>query len=154
MNWFTDLFSSGVDKVVGSVGAVIDSLVTSDEERLQLKNALQKEMNNFKSEQMSHVENMEQQITDRHKNDMTSDSWLSKNIRPLTLAFLTVTTVGLSYLTIFANLTQLQIDALQSWQPLLQVLLVSAYTFYFGGRTVEKFKGKVSFNKNKGKEGK
>ena len=150
-NWFTNLFSSGVDKVVGSVGKAIDDLVTSDEERLQLKNALQKEMNGFKTSQMSHVENLEQQITDRHKTDMSSDSWLSKNIRPITLAFLTGTTVLLAYLTIFVPLEPQQLEALKSWQPLLQVLLVSAYTFYFGGRTIEKFKGKVSDKDKKGK---
>lgn len=142
-NWFTSLFSSGVEKVVGSVGDAIDKLVTSDEERLQLKNALQEEMNDFKRSQMDHVESLEQQITDRHSNDMKSDSWMSKNIRPLTLAFLTLTTVLLAYLTIFVPLAPEQLVALKSWQPLLQVLLVSAYTFYFGGRTIEKFKKKA-----------
>jgi len=137
-NWFTNLFSSGVDKVVGSVGKAIDDLVTSDEERLQLKNALQKEMNGFKTSQMSHVENLEQQITDRHKTDMSSDSWLSKNIRPLALAFMTGATVLLAYLTIFAELTTGQVSALEAWLPLLTNLLMLIYGFYFGSRGIEK----------------
>ena len=137
-NWLTSLFSSGVDKVVGSVGDAIDKLVTSDEERLQLKNALQSEMNDFKKIQMGHVESMEQQITDRHNNDMTSDSWLSKNIRPLALAFLTATTILLAYLTIFVDLTTLQVTSLEAWLPLLTNLLMLVYGFYFGSRGIEK----------------
>lgn len=143
MSWFTDLFSSGVSEVVDSVGDAIDKLVTSDEEKLLLKNELQKEMNRFKEKQLTHAENMEQQITDRHKADMQSDSWLSKNIRPLTLAFLTGSTVILAYLTIFTGLTEGQITSLNSWIPLLQVLLTSCYVFYFGGRSIEKLKGVV-----------
>ena len=37
MSWFTDLFTGGVDKVIGSIGDVIDGLSTTDEERLQAK---------------------------------------------------------------------------------------------------------------------
>jgi cation transport ATPase len=142
-NWFTNFFSSGIDKVVSSVGDAIDNLVTSDEERLQLRNAFEKEMNELKKSQMDHVENLEKQITDRHSNDMKSDNWLSKSIRPLTLAFMTVATVVFMYATTFMNLSVDQLRALESWQPLLQVLLVTTYSFYFGGRTLEKFKNKV-----------
>lgn len=152
MNWFTSLFSSGVDKVIDSVGSAVDELVTSDEERLTLKNELNRQMNEFAKEQLSHAENLEQQITDRHKADMTSDSWLSKNIRPLTLAFLTGTTVLLAYTTIFIPLDPAQIDALKSWLPLLQALLMSTYIFYFGGRTYEKVKGFVTKTNNNNKE--
>ena len=134
MSWFTNLFSSGVDKVISSVGDAVDSLVTSDEERLQLKNELQQVLNKHKVDQLKHVETLEQQVTDRHSNDMKSDSRLSKNIRPLTLAFLTVATTILAYATIFADLTVLQNETLKSWIPLLQVLLVTSFSFYFGGR--------------------
>lgn len=149
MNWFTTLFSGGVSEVVTGVGDAIDSIVTSDEERLLLKNAFEKEMNNFKTNQLKHVENMEQQITDRHKVDMQSDSWLSKNIRPLVLAFLTASTIFLAYLTIFVDLTELQITSLNSWIPLLQVLLTSCYIFFFGGRSIEKLKGVAGKVKDK-----
>lgn len=145
-NWFTSIFSSGASKLVDSVGSAIDSLVTSDEERLKLKNELNKQIDDFKSSQMSHVEKLEDQISDRHSSDMQSDSWLSKNIRPITLAFLTVATVVFMYFTTFGTLSDLQLDALRSWQPLLQVLLVTSYSFYFGGRSIEKF-----MNRKKGK---
>ena len=138
MSWFTDIFSSGASKLVDSVGSAIDSLVTSDEERLKLKNELNQQVNDFKKTQLSHVENLEKEISTRHKTDMQSDSWLSKNVRPVILIFLTAATVLLSYLTIFADLTELQVTALEGWLPLLQTLLISSYTFYFGGRSYEK----------------
>lgn len=140
MSWFTNLFASGASKLVDSVGNAIDNLVTSDEEREQLKNELTKEVNSFKKVQLGHVETLEQQITDRHKIDMQSDSWLSKNVRPVMLVFMTVATVVLSYLTVFTELTQLQIDTLNGWLPLLQTLLITAYSFYFGSRGFEKYK--------------
>lgn len=149
MGWFKSLFSSGVSTVVDSVGNAIDKLVTSDEEKLLLKNALQKEMNDFEKSQMSHITDLEQQVTDRHKSDMTSDSWLSKNVRPISLVFLTATTMLLAYLSIFSDLTDNQLKALDSWLPLIQVLLVTSYSFYFGGRSIEKFRNMSFRNKDK-----
>jgi hypothetical protein len=80
MNVLKKIFSAGASTVIDSVGSAVDRLVTSDEERLSLKN----ELANFDTE-----------ITNRHAADMASDSWLSKNIRPLTLAFLMISTVPL-----------------------------------------------------------
>lgn len=144
MSWFTSLFSNGIDSVVSSVGDAIDKLVTSDEERLQLRNELEKELNNFKEVQLQHAENLEQQITDRHNADMKSDSWLSKNIRPLALAFLTTANVLLAYVTVFSELSVAQQTTLDGWLPLMQNLLMSVFIFYFGGRTAEKLTGAVS----------
>ena len=64
---------------------------------------------------------------------MKSDSWMSKNIRPLTLAFLTVATVVLAYLTIFL-LDEKSVTMVEPWLDLLKVLLVTIYAFYFGSR--------------------
>lgn len=139
MSWFTKLFSGGVSELVNSVGDTIDKLVTSDEERLTLKNELSKQMDEFKQSQMSHIENMEQQVSDRHKSDMASDSWLSKNVRPLMLIFIMVTTMLFAWFTTFADLTQMQIDTLEGWLPLLQNVLLGFVSFYVGGRSLEKF---------------
>ena len=137
MSWFTDLFSSGASKLVDSVGSAIDSLVTSDEERLQLKNQLEKMIMDHNEKQMDYVAQYDQEIRKRHENDMKSDSWLSKNVRPLTLIFLTVTTIGLAYLTIFL-LPVDKVDLLTPWITLLTTLLVTVYAFYFGSRGIEK----------------
>ena len=138
---FLDIFSGGVSKVIDSIGNAVDRNTTSDQERLVLKNELTEIVQGFKESQMQHVENLEQQITDRHENDMKSDSWLSKNIRPTVLAFLTAATVVFMYTTTFMSLDASQLTALEAWLPLLQTLLITSYTFYFGGRSIEKLKG-------------
>lgn len=144
MSFFSSIgsfFTGGFSSAIEAIGDAIDKNVTSDEERLVLKNELQREMNNFKSRTLDHIESMDKEISERHKNDMQSDSWLSKNVRPLVLVVLTATTMGFAYATTFADLTELQIRTLEGWLPLLQSLLLAAYTFYFGGRSFEKYKG-------------
>jgi hypothetical protein len=139
MSWLTNIFSGGIDKVIGSVGKVIDDLHTSDEEKLILKDKMIDEMNRFSEVQLNAIADYDKEITSRHANDMKSDSWLSKNIRPLTLAFLTLSTVLLAYLTIF-RLPVEKVDLLKPWTTLLTTLDVTAFTFYFGSRGIEKIK--------------
>ena len=139
MSWFTKLFSGGVTELVSSVGDTIDKLVTSDEERMQLKNELSQQVNDFRKSQMSHIENMEKEVSDRHKADMASDSWLSKNVRPIMLIFTIVTTMVFAWVTTFADLTEMQVNTLNGWLPLLQNVLLGFVSFYVGGRSLEKF---------------
>lgn len=100
---------------------------------------MQKEMLAFKKEQLTSFADYEKEISTRHANDMKADSWLSKSIRPLILAFLTFTTVLLAYLSIFI-LDASKVALVDPWITLLQVLLVTSYSFYFGGRSYEKVK--------------
>lgn len=131
------LFSSGLDNVISSLGDAIDKNVTSDEEREKLKLAMQKSTVEFRVSQFEAMAKFDKEITTRQKNDMQSDSWLSKNIRPLLLAFLTVATVVLAYLTIFI-LAPEKSALLTPWLDLLKTLNVTAFTFYFGSRGFEK----------------
>ena len=80
------IFSGGAKDLVESVGGVIDGLHTSDEEKLAAKQKMKELVATYEVQ-------MEKEITSRWQADMKSDSWLSKNIRPLTLAFLVVSTV-------------------------------------------------------------
>ena len=91
MGVLNKLFSGGASKLVESVGGVIDNLVTTDEEKLDAKRKL-KEMI------MNHEVQMEKNITDRWTADMNSDSWLSKNVRPMVLIFLIVCTMILIFI--------------------------------------------------------
>lgn len=77
-----------------------------------------------------------QEVSKRWNSDMTSDSWLSKNVRPLTLVYLTLAT------TIYIVLDSLNIafDIDQAWIELLKTLLVTIYVAYFGSRGFEKYK--------------
>ena len=79
---------------------------------------------------------MEKEITARWQADMKSDSWLSKNIRPLTLAFLVVSTV----LLIFIDAGAINFTVEQKWTDLLQLVLITVIGAYFGGRSLEKVK--------------
>ena len=74
------------------------------------------------------------EISSRWGSDMKSDSWLSKNTRPLTLVFLTVSAVFMMAIDSF----HLQFDVDESWVNLLKTLLVTVYVAYFGSRGAEK----------------
>ena len=75
-----------------------------------------------------------QEVTKRWQSDMTSDSWLSKNIRPLSLAFLTLTLF--IYVILDSSLEGFTIKT--EWVDLLSSLLLVVYGGYFGARAVEK----------------
>ena len=77
-----------------------------------------------------------QEISKRWGSDMKSDSWLSKNTRPMTLIFLTVSMVFLILLDSF----ELDFSVDSGWVDLLKSLLITVYVAYFGSRGVEKFK--------------
>jgi hypothetical protein len=79
---------------------------------------------------------MEKNITERWKMDMQSDSWLSKNIRPLVLVFLVVATV----LLIFIDAGAISFTVQDKWTDLLQLVLITVIGAYFGGRSLEKVK--------------
>ena len=113
------IFSGGAKDLVESVGGIIDGLHTSDEEKLA-----------------TYEVQMEKEITSRWQADMKSDSWLSKNIRPLTLAFLVVSTVLLIFID--AGVINFVVEA--KWTDLLQLVLITVIGAYFGGRSLEKTK--------------
>tara|TARA_R110002110_G_scaffold323597_1_gene535848 strand:- start:113 stop:556 length:444 start_codon:yes stop_codon:yes gene_type:complete len=77
-----------------------------------------------------------QEVTKRWDSDMSSDSWLSKNIRPLSLAFLTLSLF--IYVILDSSLKSFKIDA--QWISLLGNLLMLVYGGYFGARTLEKIR--------------
>ena len=85
---------------------------------------------------MSYEAEMQKQVTERWKVDMNSDSWLSKNIRPLVLVFLVVATV----LLIFIDAGTISFKVQDKWTDLLQLVLITVIGAYFGGRSLEKVK--------------
>ena len=123
------IFSGGAADLVKSVGGVIDGLHTSDEERLAAELKVKELVAQYETQ-------MEKEITSRWQADMKSDSWLSKNIRPLTLAFLVVSTV----LMIFIDAGSINFVVEEKWTDLLQIVLITVIGAYFGGRSLEKTK--------------
>jgi hypothetical protein len=83
---------------------------------------------------------METEITSRWSSDMNSDSWLSKNVRPMVLIFLVVSTVIL----VFIDAGVIDFIVEDKWVDLLQLVLITVIGAYFGGRSIEKVKN----NKN------
>ena len=79
-----------------------------------------------------------EEVTKRWQSDMSSDSWLSKNVRPLSLAFLTLTLF--IYIILDSSLEGFKIDS--EWVSLLGNLLMLVYGGYFGARTLEKIRHK------------
>ena len=127
MSILTNLFSGGAADLVKGVGGVIDNLHTSKEEKLEAERKIQALI-------ADHEAKMEQNITDRWSADMNSDSWLSKNVRPLVLIFLVVSTV----LMIFIDAGTIKFVVEEKWTDLLQLVLITVIGAYFGGRTMEK----------------
>tara|TARA_R100000231_G_scaffold83793_1_gene63779 strand:- start:1477 stop:1932 length:456 start_codon:yes stop_codon:yes gene_type:complete len=76
-----------------------------------------------------------QEVSKRWASDMQSDSWLSKNTRPMSLIFLTLSMVILILLDSF----EWSFEVSSGWVDLLQTLLVTVYVAYFGSRGAEKF---------------
>ena len=129
MSILTQIFSSGATELVKGVGGIIDNLHTSKEEKLAAELKVKELISNYEVE-------MEKTITDRWEADMNSDSWLAKNIRPMTLAFLVVSTV----LTIFIDAGTIKFVVEDKWTDLLQIVLITVIGAYFGGRSLEKVK--------------
>ena len=129
MNLLNKLFSGGTSKLVESVGGVLDNLTTTKDEKLEAKRKLKELI-------MSHEAEMERNITDRWQADMNSDSWLSKNVRPMILIFLVVSTV----LMIFIDAGTISFTVEEKWTDLLQLVLITVIGAYFGGRSLEKRK--------------
>ena len=150
MGWLSKIFSSSGVSVIASVGKVIDDLVTSDEEialtdiqKSKITAAynvkMQELLVSLDRQSSEHEENLENELTERLKLDMKSDSWLSKNIRPMALIFMTLVVSLLAFLTIFTStLKPTQLDTVKDWIPFFQNIMLVIYGFYFGSRGFEK----------------
>jgi cation transport ATPase len=123
------LFAGGAADLVKNVGGVIDNLHTSKEEKLEAEQKIKNMIMGYEAE-------MQKQVTERWKMDMQSDSWLSKNIRPLVLIFLVVCTM----LLIFVDAGVIKFEVKDTWVDLLQLVLITVIGAYFGGRSLEKVK--------------
>ena len=123
------LLSAGAANLVKSVGGVLDNLTTSKEEKLAAELKIKDMIMGYEAE-------MQKQVTERWKVDMNSDSWLSKNIRPIVLVFLVVATV----LLIFIDAGTIRFVVQDKWTDLLQLVLITVIGAYFGGRSLEKVK--------------
>ena len=119
--------------VIKNIGDVIDKLTTTKEEKLEAQRLIQEILEKADSD-------AQEQVTERWKADMASDSFLSKNIRPLVLIFLTAVFTILAFFD--GNIGGFSVA--EQYVPIFQSLLITVYGAYFIGRTWEK--GKRSGN--------
>ena len=129
MSILTKIFSGGATELVKGVGGIIDNLHTSKEEKLAAELKIKELVASYEVQ-------MEKEISSRWEADMKSDSWLSKNVRPMTLIFLVVSTVLLIFID--AGVIDFVVEA--KWTDLLQLVLITVIGAYFGGRSFEKVK--------------
>ena len=140
MSWLGDIFSSGASKLVDSVGGAIDSLVTSDEEKLKLKNELYKLQSDFKIEMEAKANEHEQEITKRWQSD--NEHTITRLIRPISYAAVLI--LFGSVVIADGNIGGFIVN--KAYIPVIETLLATMTVAYFGSRGVEKtiknFKGK------------
>ena len=115
--------------VIKEVGDVIDKLTTTEEERLEVKKQIQQILEDADTK-------AQEQVSRRWEADMKSDSFLSKNIRPFILIYLTVIFTSLAFFD--GNIGEFGLA--KEYIPIFQTLLVTVYGAYFVGRTWEKAK--------------
>ena len=129
MNILGMLSGGGVKDLVKGVGGVIDNLHTSKEEKLEAEQKIKEIVASYQA-------TLEKEISSRWDADMKSDSWLSKNVRPLVLIFLVISTV----LLIFIDAGAINFVVEAKWTDPLQLVLITVIGAYFGGRSLEKTK--------------
>ena len=132
-----NLIGGLVGKILPEAGKIIDNLHTSTEEKMAARQKMEQLL-------VSAEQEAQQEVSARLEADMKSDAWLPKNIRPVTLIFLTVCFVILSVFD--GNIGEFSIS--ESYVPVYQTLLMTVYAAYFAGRSIEKVKGKSGTEKS------
>lgn len=138
-----DFFGNGI---VETIGKVADDLITSDEERAEkenekfktnLKHNLEMAKLEIKDKKLDYglLENENNNTTSRWTSDNTS-GWLAKNVRPMTLIFLLIVLTSMAFTS--GNIGEFKIA--NNFVDLFQILAITAFGAYFGGRSMEKIK--------------
>jgi cation transport ATPase len=121
-----------LEAVLGIGSKILDKVFPDPAQAEQAKLKLLEMQQNGELAQIQADTAEQVELTKRHEADMSSDSWLSKNVRPMTLVALLV-----SYF-IFASVSAFGINVNQVYVELLGQMIMLIVSFYFGGRTLEK----------------
>jgi len=124
-----NILSGVLGKVLDNAEGILDKVITTDKERDEAKAKIKQMLLDSEAK-------MQEEVTARWKSDMQSDSWLSKSIRPLVLAWLVICTT----LLIFIDAGVIMFNVEDKWVDLLQLVLITVIGAYFGGRSYEKIK--------------
>lgn len=136
MSWLSEIFSSSASAIVDSVGSAIDKLVTSDEEKLQLKNELIKIQLEATLKANQQANEAEGQITERWKSD--NEHLITRLVRPLSFAWVIVL-----FSVIVLGDSNWGFSVKEAYVPVMETLLTTMVIAYFGSRGFEKISAKV-----------
>lgn len=136
MSWLSEIFSSSASAIVDSVGSAIDKLVTSDEEKLQLKNELIKIQLEATLKANEQANEAEGQITERWKSD--NEHLITRLVRPLSFAWVIVL-----FSVIVLGDSNWGFTVKEAYVPVMETLLTTMVIAYFGSRGFEKMSSKV-----------
>ena len=142
MSFIKDLFSGGANTLVDSVGKVLDNVITTKEEKLQLENEIRKSEMQFQLD-LKKLSNEEQQMMlgdssarQREVQVQTSEhaSWMAKNIQHSLAAGTTLITLLFFYILIFKpdSITEESRDIVLYILGVLSAILTQIYSYYFG----------------------
>ena len=123
------LFGATGGNIAEKISGIIDKHTFSKVEKAEFEKEMEEIF--IKAEA-----DIQKNVTDRWKTDMNSDSFLSKNVRPMVLIFLVVSTV----IMVFIDAGVIAFEVKDNWIDLLQLVLITVIGAYFGGRSAEKFK--------------
>ena len=129
-DWGINMF--GIDDIVGVGMKILDKVIPDPAQKAEAQQKLMELQQQGQLAELQADQTEMQEVTKRQAADMASDSWLSKNIRPMTLIALL-----LGYFT-FATMSAFGYNAKQSYVELLGQWGMLVMSFYFGGRTLEK----------------
>jgi uncharacterized membrane protein (DUF106 family) len=133
----------GLDTIVGVGMKLIDKLIPDPQAKAQAQLELAKLAQEGKLAEIQADTAEQQELTKRAEADMNSDSWLSKNIRPMTLIFILFAYFLFAMMSAFGNnANEKYVELLGQWGMLIM-------SFYFGGRTLEKIMDMKSKEKEK-----
>ena len=122
----------GIDTILNIGGKIIDKLIPDPAAKAQAQLELAKLAQEGKLAEIQADTAESQEVTKRAQADMASDSWLSKNIRPMTLIFILFGYFVFAMMSAFGNnANEKYVELLGQWGMLVM-------SFYFGGRTLEK----------------
>jgi hypothetical protein len=122
----------GIDDIIGVGMKLVDKLIPDPAAKAQAQLELAKLAQDGKLADIQADINEAQELTKRAQADMASDSWLAKNIRPMTLIAI------ISGYFVFAMMSAFDMDTNERYVELLGQWGMLIMSFYFGGRTLEK----------------
>jgi len=122
----------GIDNILSVGLKLVDKFIPDPQAKQEAQIKLLEMQNSGELAKMQADINEQQELTKRQQADMASDSWLSKNIRPMTLI-----AILFGYFT-FAMMSAFGLESNQNYVTLLGNWGMLVMSFYFGGRTLEK----------------